>query len=45
MTAAVRLVALAGHGDEGTRRRARESGFDAFLTKPADPRALYEALA
>ncbi len=44
-TAGARLVALTGHGDEGTRQRARESGFDAFLTKPADPRALWDALA
>jgi CheY-like chemotaxis protein len=43
-TAGTRLVALTGYSDEGTRQRARESGFDAFLTKPADPWALYEAL-
>jgi CheY-like chemotaxis protein len=36
-TAGTRLIALTGYGDEGTRRRAEESGFDFFLTKPADP--------
>jgi PAS domain S-box-containing protein len=30
------LVALTGWGDEATRRRTRESGFDGHLTKPVD---------
>ena len=28
------LVALTGYGQEETRARAREAGFDAFLVKP-----------
>jgi CheY-like chemotaxis protein len=43
-TAGARLIALTGHGDKGTRWRARESGFDAFLTKPADPDLLVRLL-
>jgi CheY-like chemotaxis protein len=30
------FIALTGWGEEETRRRAREAGFDRFLTKPAD---------
>jgi two-component system, OmpR family, response regulator len=30
------LVALTGAGDEENRRRAKEAGFDLFLTKAAD---------
>jgi CheY-like chemotaxis protein len=36
----VMLVALTGWGEEETRRRAREVGFDRHLTKPADIRDL-----
>jgi CheY-like chemotaxis protein len=32
----VTLVALTGWGEEETRRRAKEAGFDRHLTKPAD---------
>ncbi|HEU4752476.1 MAG TPA: response regulator [Armatimonadota bacterium] len=35
-----RLVALTGYSDEETRRRAREVGFDLYLTKPVDPETL-----
>jgi signal transduction histidine kinase/CheY-like chemotaxis protein len=41
--ASVRLIALTGYGQEQDQRRAREAGFDEYLTKPADPIAL-EAL-
>ena len=34
------LIALTGYGQEEDRRRALEAGFDAHLTKPADPDAL-----
>ena len=32
----VRLIALSGYGQPEDRARALESGFDAFLTKPAE---------
>ena len=41
----VLLVAVTGYGQEEDRRRSREAGFDAHLTKPADPAALHELLA
>jgi CheY-like chemotaxis protein len=41
----VALVALTGWGDEDARRRSREAGFDAHLTKPVDPTALRTLLA
>jgi PAS domain S-box-containing protein len=41
----VLLVALTGYGQEEDRRRAEEAGFDAHLTKPADPTALQRLLA
>jgi CheY-like chemotaxis protein len=44
-TAEARLVAITGYGSEETRRRARESGFDYCLTKPADPDELERLLA
>jgi two-component system CheB/CheR fusion protein len=34
------LIALTGYGQEEDRRRALGAGFDAHLTKPADPEAL-----
>jgi CheY-like chemotaxis protein len=34
------LVAITGWGQEEDRRRALSAGFDAHLTKPADPDAL-----
>jgi len=39
------LVALTGWGDERTRQRTREEGFDAHLTKPVDFQQLLEVLA
>jgi two-component system CheB/CheR fusion protein len=39
-TAQARLIALTGYGTDEDRRRSREAGFDAHLTKPADPAAL-----
>jgi PAS domain S-box-containing protein len=44
-TAAARLIALTGYGQEEDRRRAREAGFDEHLTKPADPAKLESLLA
>jgi len=44
-TAGARLIALTGFSDDATRRRAAESGFDHFLTKPADPYLLLRLLA
>jgi CheY-like chemotaxis protein/two-component sensor histidine kinase len=43
--AGVVLVALSGWGQEDHRARAREAGFDHFLTKPVDRIGLTEALA
>jgi CheY-like chemotaxis protein len=37
-------VAVTGHGQEEDRRRSREAGFDAHLTKPADPTTLRRLL-
>jgi CheY-like chemotaxis protein len=39
-TADARLIALTGYGTDEDRRKSREAGFDAHLTKPADPAAL-----
>ncbi|MGC4086125.1 MAG: ATP-binding protein [Vicinamibacterales bacterium] len=33
----VRLIAVTGWGQDGDRARAKDAGFDAHLTKPADP--------
>jgi CheY-like chemotaxis protein/two-component sensor histidine kinase len=41
----VLLVALTGYGQEEDRRRAKEAGFDAHLTKPANPTSLQQLLA
>ena len=41
---AVRIVALTGWGQEQDKRDARRAGFDAHLTKPADPAALEQLL-
>jgi signal transduction histidine kinase len=40
----VRLVAVSGYGDDDTRRRGREAGFDAHLVKPVSPEALSRTL-
>ena len=39
------IVALTGWGQDKDRRRVLRSGFDAHLTKPADPAQLEELLA
>ena len=39
------LVAITGWGQEEDRRRALAAGFDAHLTKPADPAAIAALLA
>jgi CheY-like chemotaxis protein len=39
------LVAITGWGQEEDRRRALTAGFDAHLTKPADPREVAALLA
>ena len=39
------LVAITGWGQEEDRRRSREAGFDAHLTKPVDMAALSRLLA
>jgi CheY-like chemotaxis protein/two-component sensor histidine kinase len=44
-TAAARLIAVTGYGGEEDRVKSREAGFDAHLTKPADPTALQDLLA
>jgi signal transduction histidine kinase/CheY-like chemotaxis protein len=38
------LIALTGYGQQDDRRRALEAGFDAYLVKPADIRALSRLL-
>ncbi|HET7729170.1 MAG TPA: ATP-binding protein [Usitatibacter sp.] len=43
--AAIRLVALTGYGQEEDRRAAFAAGFDSFLVKPADLKALFSILA
>ena len=42
---AVRLIALTGYGEEEDRRRSGQAGFDAHVTKPADPQALLGLVA
>jgi signal transduction histidine kinase/ActR/RegA family two-component response regulator len=44
-TQGMRLIAVTGWGQDGDRERARDAGFDAHLTKPADPRAILGALS
>lgn len=44
-TAGARMIAVTGYGGDDDRRRSREAGFDAHLTKPADPAALQQLLA
>ncbi len=39
------LVALTGWGQEEDRRRAGDAGFDAHLTKPADPAEIERLIA
>ncbi len=44
-TARARMIAVTGYGGDQERARSREAGFDAHLTKPADPTTLHELLA
>jgi CheY-like chemotaxis protein len=44
-TAKARMIAVTGYGSDEDRLRTRQAGFDAHLTKPADPAALQELLA
>src|SRR5262249_30027391 len=39
-TAGSWFIALTGYGDDSSRKKALECGFDVFLTKPADPEEL-----
>lgn len=41
---ALSLVAITGYGQPSDRRRAKEAGFDAHLTKPVDPGELARVL-
>lgn len=43
--AGVFIIALTGWGQERDRQRAAEAGFNAHLTKPADPREIERLLA
>ena len=43
-TRAVRLVALTGWGQDADRAQAEAAGFDAHLTKPAEPDAIVAAI-
>jgi CheY-like chemotaxis protein len=42
---ASQLIAVSGYGREEDRRRAREAGFDAHLTKPVAPEVLQRLLS
>src|SRR5262249_14116522 len=44
-TAALRLIAISGYGQEEDRQRSEEAGFDLHLTKPVDPVDLQRLLA
>jgi len=41
----LKMVAITGWGQEDDKRRASEAGFDAHLTKPADPLAVERLLS
>jgi len=43
-TARIPVVALTAHAMRGEEARAREAGFDAFLTKPIDTQAFRETI-
>jgi PAS domain S-box-containing protein len=45
VTTRTRLIALTGYGSDEDRRKSKEAGFEAHLTKPADPSALRALLA
>jgi CheY-like chemotaxis protein len=40
----VLLVAVTGYGAPHDRRRTKETGFDAHLTKPVNPHALAQVI-
>jgi DNA-binding response OmpR family regulator len=40
----IRIIALTGWGQDRDKRRALNSGFDAHLTKPADPQQLAQMI-
>jgi CheY-like chemotaxis protein len=44
VTAGIPVVALTAHAMRGEEARAREAGFDAFLTKPVDTQAFRDTL-
>jgi CheY-like chemotaxis protein len=44
VTAGIPVVALTAHAMRGEEVRAREAGFDAFLTKPIDTQAFRDTL-
>jgi len=44
VTAGIPVVALTAHAMRGEEARAREAGFDAFLTKPIDTQVFRETL-
>jgi signal transduction histidine kinase/ActR/RegA family two-component response regulator len=44
VTAAAKLIAVTGWGQEDDRRRARDAGFDLHLVKPVDPRQIEKIL-
>ena len=39
------MIALTGYGSQADVRAAEEAGFDAHLTKPAEPERLFRLLA
>ena len=43
-TAGIPIVALTAHAMRGEETRARDAGFDAFLTKPIDTQAFLDTL-
>lgn len=43
--ARTRILALSGHGSEGTREEAAAAGFDGFLLKPVDPEQVAQLIA
>jgi CheY-like chemotaxis protein len=44
-TARTRMIAITGYGGDEDRRKSKDAGFDAHLTKPADPIILLQMLA
>jgi PAS domain S-box-containing protein len=44
-TSHARMIAVTGYGGDQDRERSHQAGFDAHLTKPADPAAIQELLA